>query len=74
MIIYQVKKRGQGEGHRGQSSTAVDVNMWRCKLSGLYSWNVKQVGKAGVQGVVSSEWGTEIDSLQELGVLLRGTD
>lgn len=43
-------------------------------MSGLYSWNVKQVGKAGVQGVVSSEWGTEIDSLQELGVLLRGTD
>lgn len=55
MIICQVKKRRQGEDHRGQSSTAVDVNMWRCKLADLYSWNVKQVGKAGVQGVVSSE-------------------
>lgn len=47
--------------------------MWRCKLAGLYSWNVKQVGKAGVQGVVSSEWGTEI-VYKGLGVLLRGTD
>lgn len=29
-------------------------------MAGLNSWNVKQVVKAGVQGMVSSEWGTEI--------------